>query len=101
MFDFPFVERSDSVQLLQTIQGPNERQLVAHSGKLEYCDAVYPVIEFVDVPLCTPKGDLLVGSLNFKVVIGQNVIITGKPKHALADHLKSNLQLTIRAKWIR
>lgn len=42
-----------------------------------YCDPNYPMIELADVPLCTPNGDLLVNSLNFKVVIGQNVLITG------------------------
>ena len=51
--------------------------MVPFSGQLEYCDSSYPLIELIDVPLCTPNGDLLVRHLNFKVIIGQNIIITG------------------------
>jgi ATP-binding cassette subfamily D (ALD) protein 3 len=35
------------------------------------------VIEFVDVPICTPSGDILVPSMSFRVVSGMNCLITG------------------------
>ena len=35
------------------------------------------MIQFIDVPLYTPTGDLLVRSINFSIKLGQNVIITG------------------------
>jgi ATP-binding cassette subfamily D (ALD) protein 3 len=47
--------------------GPNQ-------GKIIYQDRV---IEFDHVPLVTPNGDVLIPSLTFKVVSGQNVLVAG------------------------
>lgn len=52
-------------------------QLIPGSGIVQICDPQNPVIQFVNVPLCTPNGDILVQSINFTVRMGQNVIITG------------------------
>lgn len=46
-------------------------------GVIQSCDPHNPTIEFIDVPLYTPSGDLLVRSINFSIKLGQNVIITG------------------------
>lgn len=59
-------------QQLQAVQlppnfGPNQ-------GKIIYQDRV---IEFDHVPLVTPNGDVLLPSLSFKVVSGQNVLVAG------------------------
>lgn len=35
------------------------------------------VIEFINVPICTPNGDVLVPSMSFRVVSGMNCLITG------------------------
>ena len=34
-------------------------------------------LEFVDVPLATPNGDILIPKMNFKITPGQNVMIVG------------------------
>jgi ATP-binding cassette subfamily D (ALD) protein 3 len=57
--------------------GGDVRQLIRDSGSLRYCDPDDPVIEFVDVPICTPSGDILVNSLNMTIKMGQHCIITG------------------------
>jgi ATP-binding cassette subfamily D (ALD) protein 3 len=43
-------------------------------GELHYRDNV---IEFENVPLLTPNGDVLVSSLNVKVTAGMNVVVAG------------------------
>lgn len=53
------------------------RELYRDSGTLKYCDQDDPVIEFVDVPICTPSGDILVNSLTMTIKMGQHCIITG------------------------
>ncbi|CAG2176372.1 unnamed protein product [Oppiella nova] len=53
------------------------RPLIAGSGVVQICDPKNPTVQFCDVPLCTPSGDLLVQSINFTLRMGQNVIITG------------------------
>lgn len=35
------------------------------------------LIEFINVPICTPNGDVLVPSMSFRVVSGMNCLITG------------------------
>lgn len=35
------------------------------------------VIEFINVPICTPNGDILVSSMSFRVNSGMNCLITG------------------------
>ncbi|ETV69807.1 hypothetical protein, variant [Aphanomyces astaci] len=45
-----------------------------HTGTIEYKDHV---IEFQNVPLMTPNGDVLVPSLSFKVESGMNVVVCG------------------------
>ena len=35
------------------------------------------IIEFNQVPICTPSGDILVSSMSFRVVSGMNCLITG------------------------
>ncbi len=52
-------------------------QLIPGSGIVQICDPKNPIIQFLNVPLCTPNGDILVQSINFTVIMGQNVIITG------------------------
>jgi len=47
--------------------GPNK-------GKIIYQDRI---IEFDHLPLVTPNGDVLIPSLSFKVVSGQNVLVAG------------------------
>ncbi|KAI1307633.1 ATP-binding cassette sub-family D member 3 [Halotydeus destructor] len=47
------------------------------AGIIEYCDPEKPIIQFINVPLCTPNGDILVQSLNVTIQHGQNVIVTG------------------------
>ncbi|CAG2107768.1 unnamed protein product, partial [Medioppia subpectinata] len=76
-------------QLINTIENvPNNalksitsekmsRPLIAGSGVVQVCDPKNPIVEFRDVPLCTPNGELLVQSINFTLRMGQNVIITG------------------------
>jgi ATP-binding cassette subfamily D (ALD) protein 3 len=53
------------------------RELVRGSGTMEYCAPNRPLIQFLDVPLCTPNGDILLHSLNLTIHHGQHVIITG------------------------
>lgn len=48
--------------------------LYPNKGVLAYKDHV---IEFEQVPLVTPNGDVLVNSLSFKVESGMNVVVAG------------------------
>ncbi|CAI5733486.1 unnamed protein product [Hyaloperonospora brassicae] len=48
--------------------------LYPNQGEIRYRDHV---IEFEDVPLVTPNGDVLVPSLTFKVQSGMNVVVAG------------------------
>uniref|UniRef100_M4C2Q7 ABC transporter domain-containing protein n=1 Tax=Hyaloperonospora arabidopsidis (strain Emoy2) TaxID=559515 RepID=M4C2Q7_HYAAE len=48
--------------------------LYPNKGNIRYRDHV---IEFEDVPLVTPNGDVLVPSLNIKVQSGMNVVVAG------------------------
>ncbi|CAI5741982.1 unnamed protein product [Peronospora destructor] len=48
--------------------------LYPNNGEIRYCDHV---IQFEDVPLVTPNGDVLVRSLNIKVKSGMNVVVAG------------------------
>jgi ATP-binding cassette subfamily D (ALD) protein 3 len=43
-------------------------------GKIVECDGA---IEFQNVPICTPNGDVLVPSMSFRVESGMNCLITG------------------------
>lgn len=71
------IDDSSSLQLAipQTNEGI---QLIPGSGTVELCDPKDPLIKFIDVPLCTPNGDILIRSLNFTIKKGQHCIITGK-----------------------
>jgi len=51
-----------------------ELKLVPNSGKIVLVDHL---IKFVDVPLVTPNGDVLVRALNFEVKRGMNTIVVG------------------------
>lgn len=51
--------------------------LVPGAGTIKYCDPKKPIIQFINVPLCTPNGDVLINSLNVTIKHGQNVIVTG------------------------
>ncbi|KAI2798841.1 ATP-binding cassette sub- D member 3 [Blomia tropicalis] len=67
-------------ELFVYIDEPNIKQarsIEYNGGELQYCDPNHPLIELVNVPLVTPTGDKLVDKLNFKVLIGQNILITG------------------------
>ena len=55
----------------------NMRHLIPGSGELYYCTPDNAMIEFNDVPICTPVGDILVNSMNFTIHMGQHTIITG------------------------
>ncbi|RQM15891.1 hypothetical protein KXD40_009400 [Peronospora effusa] len=48
--------------------------LYPNNGEIRYCDHV---IQFENVPLVTPNGDVLVQSLNIKVKSGMNVVVAG------------------------
>ncbi|CAH0473148.1 unnamed protein product [Peronospora belbahrii] len=48
--------------------------LYPNSGEVHYCDHV---IQFEEVPLVTPNGDVLVRSLSIKVKSGMNVVVAG------------------------
>lgn len=43
-------------------------------GKLEYTE---DYIEFSNVPIISPTGDVLIEKMNFKVTRGMNTVITG------------------------
>ena len=47
------------------------------SGTVKLCDIAEPKIVLTNVTLCTPSGDVLVDSLSFSVLQGQNVLVTG------------------------
>ncbi|KAE9322872.1 ATP-binding cassette sub-family D member 3 [Phytophthora fragariae] len=51
-----------------------ELELLQRRGELRYHDHV---IQFEDVPLVTPNGEVLVPSLNLKVTTGMNVVVAG------------------------
>mmetsp|Transcript_18234 Transcript_18234/g.20278 ORF Transcript_18234/g.20278 Transcript_18234/m.20278 type:complete len:676 (+) Transcript_18234:19-2046(+) len=46
-------------------------------GKLVELDQTPPVIEFDQVPVVTPNGDILVRSLSFKIKAGMNCLVAG------------------------
>jgi ATP-binding cassette subfamily D (ALD) protein 3 len=48
--------------------------LSPNSGRIEYEDRL---IQFEDVPLVTPNGDVLVEKMNFTVRSGMNVLVAG------------------------
>ncbi|RLN95874.1 hypothetical protein BBJ28_00006411, partial [Nothophytophthora sp. Chile5] len=48
--------------------------LFPNKGEIKYRDHV---IQFEDVPLVTPNGDVLVPSLNIKVESGMNIVVAG------------------------
>mmetsp|Transcript_18610 Transcript_18610/g.71801 ORF Transcript_18610/g.71801 Transcript_18610/m.71801 type:complete len:656 (-) Transcript_18610:60-2027(-) len=50
------------------------KKLVPNSGKLVEVDHL---IQFTDVPLVTPNGDVLIDKLNFTVQSGMNVLVCG------------------------
>ena len=52
----------------------NDIEVRAGSGKLTEVDHL---IRFVNVPLVTPNGDVLIRSLNFEVHSGMNVLVCG------------------------
>lgn len=56
---------------------PRTSTPVPGSGIIEYCDRENPLIQFINVPLCTPNGDILINSLSVTIRHGQNVIVTG------------------------
>lgn len=59
------------------VNGLNEVKIVDQnslSGKVIEKDGV---IEFINVPICTPNGDVLVPEMCFKVESGMNCLITG------------------------
>ena len=57
--------------------GINEVKTVDQSSLNSTIEERDGVIEFIDVPICTPNGDVLVSSVSFKVVSGMNCLITG------------------------
>lgn len=57
--------------------GVNYDELIRGSGRIVYCDPRDPVIKFIDAPICTPNGDILINSLNITIRHGQHCIITG------------------------
>lgn len=52
-------------------------ELIRGSGTVLYCDPHDARIEFSNVPICTPGGDVLVNSLALTIRAGQHTIITG------------------------
>ncbi|GMF33765.1 unnamed protein product [Phytophthora fragariaefolia] len=52
----------------------SHQELLQHHGEMRYRDHV---IEFEDVPLVTPNGEVLVPSLNLKIKTGMNVVVAG------------------------
>ena len=58
-------------------ESANSMSLVPGGGIIEYCHPEKHLIQFIDVPLCTPNGDVLIRSLNVTIKHGQNVIVTG------------------------
>lgn len=60
----------------QTETGPAtvKLELLQRRGVLQYRDHV---IQFEDVPLVTPNGEVLMPSLNLKVTTGMNVVVAG------------------------
>lgn len=59
-----------------TSQGKS-MSLVPGAGTIKYCHPKKGIIQFINVPLCTPNGDVLIHSLNVTIKHGQNVIVTG------------------------
>ncbi|ETV92478.1 hypothetical protein, variant [Aphanomyces invadans] len=73
---------TDMIQVLDDLHAGNYKRTMIQSssgntnapGVIEYKDNV---IEFENVPLMTPNGDVLVPSLSFKVESGMNVVVCG------------------------
>ena len=57
--------------------GINEVKTIDQSSLQSTIEERDGVIEFINVPICTPNGDVLVPSMSFKVVSGMNCLITG------------------------
>ena len=84
---------------MKAIKTPNiSYPLIPGSGVIQICDPQNPMIQFEDVPLLTPNGDLLINSINFTIKLGQNVIITGKPNIKIHENWKITI-LFFRSKW--
>lgn len=70
---------SDFFEVLDEID--NEKPTIKSETITEYKNPVIiekdGIIEFKNVPLTTPKGDVLVRDLSFKILPGQNCLITG------------------------
>lgn len=73
------IDNESQTTAVRAIQAPGLelRELVRGSGIVERCDPNNPFIQFIDVPLCTPSGDVLINSLNITIRHGEHVIITG------------------------
>lgn len=69
-------ECKTQLSITTRVGSPNSA-LVPGGGVIEYCHPEKPLIQFIDVPLCTPNGDVLIRSLNVTIKHGQNVIVTG------------------------
>ena len=59
------------------VEKKNTYNLDNRKGKLIEVDRETPTINFIDVPIVTPNGDVLVEKLSFKVVEGMNVLVAG------------------------
>jgi len=51
--------------------------LEERKGKLIEIDREIPTIHFINVPIVTPNGDLLVKDVNLKIETGMNVLVAG------------------------
>ena len=51
--------------------------LIPGSGQVIYCTPDDAMIQFENVPICTPVGDILVNSLTLMIRMGQHTIISG------------------------
>lgn len=75
------IENTDQTTAVKSITyepSPGEtRQLLRGSGIIKYCPHDAPFIEFVNVPVCTPNGDVLIRGLNLTIKHGQHCIVTG------------------------
>lgn len=57
--------------------GINEVKIIDQRNLHSIIEERDGVIEFINVPICTPNGDVLVPSMSFRVVSGMNCLITG------------------------
>lgn len=74
---------TDRVQSLQNSMQSIERKMLELTSSadrcqlIEICDSDNPMIDFKNVTLCTPNGDILVKNLTFSIKLKQSVLITG------------------------